>query len=437
MASINLAGNRSERLNGAQLYMFAVLALVYACHLIDRTIILVLLEPIKHQFSLNDTQLGMLSGLIFALGTLIAALPLGTLADRHSRKMLLAGCIAVWSGMTVLCGFATGFLSLLFYRMLVGMAEAGLQPTALSMMADEARESQRPKAVAIVHIGIPIGTLLGFLLGGWVATNLGWQQALLLVGAPGILLAAVVLLTLREPVRQRTSSGEAGKDVPTSEFFRLLWRSKPLLHVVVGLVLLWLCTSSTSAWMPSFFIRMYGVDLTTVGLIMSLSAGGAGLVGNTLSGYLAQKVGGDRKDRLMLLAAGGAFCYFPLALVTLLSSSLILSVVTHFTQTIFYFMVFTPGYALAMDLADVRIRARTAALVSMGATAIGYGLGPQIVGFGSDLLRPIFDTQSLRWALVLMMLTVLWCGSHFILAWRHLSNESSAGEPHRNPAPHA
>lgn len=411
---------KAEPLNGGQMYMCGLLALVYTCHIVDRTIILVLLEPIKHEFALSDSQLGLVSGFIFALGTLVAAMPLGTLADRYSRKLLLALCVAVWSGMTLLCGLAVGFVSLLLFRLLVGAAEAGLQPSAMSMVADATTPGQRTKAIAIVHFGLPVGILTGFIVGGWVAANLGWRQALILVGLPGLILAALVALTLKEPPRQVQSQRGGADELSLGAFFALLWRSKPLLHVVAGMIILWLGTSSKSAWMSSFFVRVHGQDVATVGLIMAFGAGVGGLVGNSFSGWLAQKYGAGRRDRLALIAMIGACGYFPLSLLTLLTPSLVVSVLTHMIQNIFYFMVFTPGYSLAMDIADARIRARTAALVSMGATAIGYGLGPQIVGVLSDLFQPYLGAQSLRWALVTMMVVMLWCAGHFLVAWRGL-----------------
>ena len=423
MASTTIEGDGPERLTGRQLYMFSLLALVYACHLIDRTIVLVLLEPIKQEFSLNDTQLGLLSGSIFALGTLVAALPIGGLADRRSRTSLLAICIALWSGMTMLGGLATSFVSLLLLRFGVGAAEAGLQPTALSIVADASSSRQRARAVAVVHVGIPIGTLIGFVVGGWAAEHLGWRYALLVVGVPGLLLAALVALTLREPVRHESPEGTAA--ISLGGFFAELWQSKPLLHVVLGLVLLWLCTSSTSAWLAPFLVRMHGLSLPTVGLVMAGTAGFGGLIGNLLSGTVVQKFANGRDDRLALVAACAALAYFPLSLVTFLSPSVTLLVITLFTQSIVYFMIFTPGYSLALDLASVRTRARTAAVISMGATAIGYGLGPQIVGILSDAFVPAFGTQSLRYAILVILLVMLWSGAHFAVAYRRLRPDAA------------
>ena len=409
------------RFTGKQRYMLFILMLVYACHLIDRTIVLVLLDPIKHEYGLSDTQLGLFSGVMFALGTLVAAMPLGTLADRRSRKTILAVCIALWSMMTLLCGAAWSYGSLLMLRFGVGTAEAGLQPTAMSMVADEVPAEKRAKAVSIVHIGTPLGTLIGFVAGGWIASQMGWRPALLIVGLPGLLLAAVVAMTLREPPRH-ISANLGEDDISTGDFFRILWRDKALLHVVLGAIILWLCTSSSSAWLASFLIRSHDVSIEVVGMIMAGTAGFGGIFGNFIAGLLSERLARGRQERLALIAIAGGLIYFPLSLVTLTSGSLVLVVCCLFLQTASYFMVFTPAYSLAMGLAGPLIRGRTAALMSMGATAIGYGLGSQMTGILSDSLRGIAGNESLRYALLIMMVTMLWATGHFGVVYTKLRN---------------
>ena len=414
----------ADHLTGRQRYMLFILMLVYACHLIDRTIVLVLLDPIKHEYGLSDTKLGLFSGVVFALGTVAAALPLGTLADRRSRKTILGICIAVWSGMTLLCGTAWSYASLLALRFGVGAAEAGLQPTALSMVADEVSARQRARAMAMVHLGTPLGTLIGFVGGGWVAGHMGWRSALLLAGVPGLVLAVIVLLTLREPARENP----AGQDNSLSmgDFFQAIWRDKALLHVVTGAIVLWLCTSSSSAWWASFLIRSHGVPIAYVGMIMAGTAGFGGILGNFAAGLLSERVAQARQDRLALIGVVGALLYFPFSLTALISDNLVIVIVALFFQMASYFIIFTPVYTLAMGLAGPGIRGRTAALMSMGATAIGYGLGSQLTGILSDALRPMAGEQSLRYALVCMMFTMLWAAAHFGRAHAHLRQRRTA-----------
>jgi predicted MFS family arabinose efflux permease len=421
-----------EGLTKKQRYMLIVLLLVYACHIVDRTIVLVLLDPIKKEYGLSDTQLGLFSGLAFALGTLAASLPLGTFADRGSRKSLLAACIGTWSAMTLLCGLAGNYLSLLLLRFGVGAAEAGLQPTALSMISDAVPASHRTKAIATVHMGIAIGTLIGFVAGGWVATHFGWRAALLIVGFPGLVLALVVALTIGEPARISNAADPAGQ-VSLAAFFALLWRDKALLHVVLAVAILWLCTSSSSAWWASFFLRSYELPLATIGVIMAGATGIGGLVGNFMSSVLSERLARGRPERLALLAFGGAAIYFPLSLVTLLAHNLVIVVTTLFLQMVCYFLIFSPAYSLAMGLAEARIRGRTAAIMAMGATVIGYGIGPQVVGLLSDVMQPTAGKESLRYALVIAMLIILWCAGHLLLAYRQLRASNRAADVASRP----
>jgi len=419
-------GDMYKAMTGKQRYMLFILALVYACHLVDRTIVLVLLDSIKAEYRLSDTQLGLFSGFAFAFGTLVAAMPLGALADRKTRKSLLAGCIALWSVMTLLCGMAANYTSLLLLRFGVGAAEAGLQPTALSMVADGVPKAHRAKAVSLVHMGIALGTLIGFISGGWIATHLGWRAALLVVGLPGLVLAAIVWRTLDEPARVTAGGGEPDASVSLVTFFKLLWQDKALLHVVAGVTVLWLCVSSASAWWASFFLRSFNVPLTTVGAIMAGTAGIGGMTGNYLSSLLAGKFARGRLDRLALIAVSGALIYFPLSMITLQGRELGLVVTTLFLQMTAYFLVFSPAYSIAMSVAQSQTRGRTAAIMSMGATVIGYGVGPQIVGILSDELQPTAGKESLRYAMMIAMLIILWCAAHFIVAYRHLRARAAA-----------
>jgi len=410
-----------------QWYTLALLALVYTCHIIDRTIVNIVLDPIKKEFRLTDFQLGMFSGLAFAIGTLVASIPLGTLADRYSRKVLLAACIVVWSSLTLTCGLASNYLMLLLSRFGVGMAEAGLQPTALSIVSDEIDRDRRSKAVAIVHVGIPMGTLVGFLAGGLIGQHFGWRVTLFLVGVPGLLLAAVVALTLTEP-RREASKATNDERVKTREFIRILGSNRPLLHVVAGVATLWLSTTSSSAWLAPFLMRSHGASIALVGLILAGTVGIGGFAGNLLAGTLSQRLAVGRPDRLAGLACAGALLYFALGLVSLLTGNLALVVAALFLQMACFFLVFTPAYSLAMVIADARIRGRTAAVIAMGATVVGYGIGPQISGELSDLFRTSAGIESLRYAMVVMMTLMLWPATHFYLAKRSLQRSPSSIE---------
>ena len=413
------------RFTGYQRYLIVVLALVYTCHLIDRTMVMVLLEPIKEEFRLTDTQLGLFSGLIFSTGTFLAAAPLGALADRTSRKRLLAICIAVCSSLTLLCGLSTTYVTLLLSRFGVGAGEGGLQPTALSILGDETPPERRARAVALVHLGIPLGVVTGFLLGGSIAQSFGWRAALFIVGAPGLLLAALVAFTVREPPRGSADPAASQAKIGLREFVRLVRADKALTHVIIGLVVLWFCTSSYSAWYATFLVRTHHLDVRTTGALMALVSGGGGFVGNLVSGALADRFAGKRMERLAAIAVVGALIYLPLGLLTMIIGDLWFLAPILFLQNAVYFAVFTPGYSLALSLSDPRIRGRVFATITTAATLIGYGLGPQVVGLLSDIFKPWAGIDSLRYALMAAVLITLWTMIHFALAYRHLRGRTA------------
>lgn len=407
--------DKSEfRFSGGQWYSLAVLALVYTCHLVDRTIVMIVLEPVKHEFGLSDFQLGVFSGVAFAAGTLVTTLPLGSLADRGSRKALLAGCIAVWSGLTLLCGMAVTYPMLLLARFGVGMGEGGLQPAALSLVSDAVRAELRGKAIAIIHLGLPLGTLLGFAAGGWVGQHHGWRAALLLVGAPGLLLALLVLLTLREPARAERREGDPL--IGYTEFFRSLPANPAMLHLLAAMATLWLCTTTSSAWTAPFLMRTHHVSIVMASIILAGTVGGGGIAGNLLAARLSGSFAAGRPDRLAAVACAGALIFLACSMIALFAGALWVVVAALFVQMASFHLVATPGYSIAMTLADSRLRGRTAAILAMGATVIGYGLGPQLAGALSDGLRPYAGDQSLRYAMFTMMLILLWSATHLYLA---------------------
>ncbi|MET0377347.1 MAG: MFS transporter [Spongiibacteraceae bacterium] len=420
--------NRLTGHAGLPRYTLLLLMLVYTCHMVDRTVVIVLLEPIKHEFGLSDTQLGLFSGLAFALGAVMAGVPLGAMADRVRRKNLLAGCVALWSALTMLCGLAPAYLLLLLSRFGVGAAEAGGQPTIMSIVGDAVPAERRASAVGIVHLGIPFGMLIGFLGGGYIAAAFGWRSALLLVGFPGLVLAAVVHLTLKEPLRENQHAHNSAKAISLREFFAELRNRNDLRQIIFGLVTLWFCTSSYAAWLNSFFIRTHHLDLKTAGTVSAVVVIIGGIIGNYLSGKIADRVSEGQFHRLALVAAIAALIHFPLSVVTVMADDFRLVQVTFLLQTIAYFAVFTPANGLAINLATSQTRGRLIAVISVGSTLIGYGLGPQVVGLLSDYFSTWMGANSLRYALLVTMCIILWSAVHFLLAARALHSRQIAGE---------
>jgi len=248
--------------------------LVYASNFLDRQILGILLQPIKTDLGLSDTQLGLLSGIGFALFYVTMGIPLARWADKHNRVSLLSVCIALWSAMTALSGAATNFLQLGLARIGVGIGEAGCTPAAHSIIADYFKSEERVRAMAFYSAGASIGVFLGYLLGGWVNQFYGWRVTFFVVGAPGLLLALIVRFTLREPPRGHSENSKtAASTIPTvTEALSYLWGQNSFRHLALGTGLLTLSSYGGATWFPAFLMRSYGMSTGELGTWLALIA---------------------------------------------------------------------------------------------------------------------------------------------------------------------
>jgi MFS family permease len=221
--------------NRARNYALGVLTAVYMLNFVDRQILAILLPAIKIEFTLDDWMLGFIAGPAFALFYAILGVPIALLADRFSRRNLIAAAITIWSIMTALSGLATNVTQLALARIGVGVGEAGCSPPAHSMIADYFPPERRSTAMGIYTTGISAGIMVAYLAGGWVVQNIGWRQAFFIVGLPGLLFALVVRFTVQEPPRGMSENRTATGDKPGMfEVGRFLLRRKSFLHLAVG-----------------------------------------------------------------------------------------------------------------------------------------------------------------------------------------------------------
>jgi len=227
-------GTRFEISNAYRSYVIAVIWLVMLLRFVDLQIIAVLLESIRAEFRVSDTQLGLLSGFAFALfyGTL--GIPIAWLADRYNRRNIIAAAVGLWSAMTAVCGLAQSFLALLLARVGVGVGEAGGAPPSYSLISDYVRPEKRGTVFALLNSSVPVGLFIGFLVGGWVNEYHGWRAAFMVVGLPGIAVALLVRFTLREPPRGHSEQRTAGAPSPLSETLRYLWSVRAYRHLVLA-----------------------------------------------------------------------------------------------------------------------------------------------------------------------------------------------------------
>jgi len=290
----------------------------------------------------------------------------------------------------------------------------------MSLVGDIVPPGRRASAVGFIHAGVPMGLLVGAIVGANVAASYGWRMALYVVGLPGILLALILVLTLREPVRGATESADAPVEETVSqrEFLGFLKGRPALIHVFTGLMILWFCSCAYSAWLTSFMIRSHGMDVREAGTAMAVTGFLGGLTGNFVAGRLGDYVAKWGLHKLAMCAGFAALLHFPFSMVTMLAADKYVSLAGYLLQVICYFTVFTIGNTLAINLATSRTRGRLMALVAVGTTFLGYGIGPQVVGLLSDFYEPWTKGESLRYGLLTTMFSILWCAVHFFLASR-------------------
>jgi MFS family permease len=404
-------------------YVLTVLALAYAVNVMDRSVLAVLLESIKHTFHTTDTQQGLLGGLAFALFYATLGVPIAALADRTSRRNVLAACAFLWSIMTALCGMASSFPLLLAARVGTAIGEAGGTPPSHSLISDYFPLSTRATALSVYALGVPLGSALGSLLGGWGNELYGWRRAFMLVGTPGIFVALLVLLTVREPTRGHadTSNLSSGKltiqstTPPLPVALSYLWKQASFRHMCLaaGLhSLVWYAGSTLNA---AFLHRSHGMTSGEAGSWLALFSATAA-IGTFFGGFLCDHGSVRTNDRrwYMWVPAYATMAMVPFQFAAYLASSLWVMVPSFVVMLTLGSFFFGPSFAMSQSLAPLRMRAVATSLVLFIQTLVGLGLGPLIVGIISDALKPsIGDAQGLRYGLVCVGVVNLWAAFHY------------------------
>jgi MFS family permease len=410
-------------------YALGLLTVVYILNFIDRTILSVLLEAIKEEFSLTDTQLGFLSGIAFAFFYTLMGIPIARWADRGARGKIIAVAAFVWSLMTVLSGFAQNFAMLLAARIGVGVGEAGCSPPAHSLISDYFPPERRATALGIYALGIPIGAGIGYLAGGWLKVFFDWRTAFIVVGFPGIFLAALVWLTIREPRRGSFDppAAAASGPQPLGSVLRFMISLPSFRHMAMGAALHAFYGYGASAFVFSFFIRTHGLDYGEIGTWLGIIALTGGASGYFMGGYLSDRFAGRDKRWYMWVPAISTLIYLPFAFLLYLwpdgRTALLLSLPGSFLGG----MYVGPTFAMTQTLVLPQMRALASAILLFIINMIGLGLGPQCVGIASDLLRPSLGDDSLRYALLIIVVgCAVWSVAHYLLAARTLREDLTA-----------
>lgn len=404
-------------LGGKAALAIVLLMLVNVVNFIDRQLPFILIEAIKADLKLTDTQVGLLAGLAFALVFSLASLPLAYLADRWSPRHMLALTLAAWSVLTALTGFAGSFMGLLAARMGAAAGEAGCAPSAHALIARTFPAERRALVLAIFSLGVPIGAMVGLILGGLINDLANWRTAFFIIGFPGLVLALVAWLVLPD------TAAAPHPGTPSSGFgsgMRYLFGLRAFRHMLAGSALYASGSYAINVFAAAFLIRVHGLTTAQAGLCFGLAFGIGGLVGTFLGGVLSDTLGKRDPRWRQLVPAIGQLLSFPTAIGAWLVPSVTLSVILLALSYVFGLLYFASSFAVAQSLAPDRVRASAAAVLGLVLTLVGASVGPMSVGWVSDLLAPQFGRLSLRYALCTMGVTILWSAWHFYLAARAL-----------------
>jgi predicted MFS family arabinose efflux permease len=414
-----------NRTRAASAYGLTLLFLVSFFNYLDRMVIAVMVEPMKRDLGLSDTQVGLISGLAFAVLYAICGIPLARVADRGSRKWLLALCLAGWSAMTAVTGLVRGFGELFAARMAVGVGEAGCVPSAHSMIGDMFPPHRRAFAVGVFQAGGLVGMSIGLAIAGLLAEAWGWRRAMLAIGLAGIPLAALIALTLREPERH----GAQASAEPARDALRALAARRPLVHVVAGLSVGAFATYGMAQWLPTFFIRSHGASLAQVGVYGAVFGGLSGVAGTLAAGGAMLPL--HRRDARWELWLP-ALCYIlalPCYAASFALPALAPALACQFAAVFLAAAGGTVAISAIQSFAEPHRRATAVAVMVLLSSLIGLGLGPAAVGLVSDALAGTAGAQSLRYALMLSTIILAWAALHFVAAARAIT-PASQGVPH-------
>jgi MFS family permease len=406
-------------------YTLGVLTLVYSFNFIDRQLLAILQESIKAELDLSDSQLGLLTGFAFAAFYVTAGIPIARWADRGNRRDIVALSLFIWSFMTAISGFIQNYLQLLLARVGVGIGEAGGSPPSHSIISDIFPPERRAGAIGFYSMGVSVGILFGFLAGGWLNEFFGWRVAFLVVGAPGILLAVLVRMTVAEPVRGLMENRTAQAQGATfSDVLGVLWSRHSFRHLAMGAALNAFCGYSAANWTASFMIRSHEMTTGELGTWLALILGGGGAIGVFGGGLLADYLA-PRDKRW--------YAWLP-ALTGLLSVPFMVGIYMADTAYAALMLAVFPGIvgnvylgntiATTHGLVGLRMRAMASAILFLILNIIGLGLGPWTIGLVSDMLEPTLGNESLRHAMLYLLPVVMfWSVCHFFLAARTLRED--------------
>jgi predicted MFS family arabinose efflux permease len=411
-----VAGGQERRNAAYGWYVVIVLMLCQVLSAVDSRLPFIMVEAIKRDLQLSDTQIGLITGAAFSLTYALCAIPIARLSDRGNRVAVIASAIVVWSGFTALAGFTRGFATFALSRIGVAAAEAALTPAAHAIISSHLDGPSRPKGLAVFSVGIAIGAFIAMALGGYVADRLGWRTAFMLVGATGVLLTPLVLFTVREPPQPKR---EKGTPSPHGSVATLV-RDPVVRNVILGGTLLAFSAGALNSWGPAYVMRTFDLSATQTGASFGAVAGILATIGILAGGFISSWLS-KRDPRHALTMLSVAFSLAMVAQVgALLSNSYVLFLVLIAISILFSSFYLGPTFAVIQSAVDPARRSFASAVALFSINGIGIASGSFVVGLLSDLFAAWVESESLRWSLICVTLVKSWSAAHYWRAGRLL-----------------
>ncbi len=399
-------------------YAMWLLLGIYIINFLDRQVINILAEPIKEELGLADWQLGLMSGLAFAVFYTVLGIPIARLAERKNRAFIIGTAVAVWSGFTALCATAGNFWQLVAYRIGVGVGEAGCTPPAHSLIVDYMPREKRASALAFYSMGTPIGGLLGLVMGGIVADAYGWRTAFLVAGVPGLLFAALAFFTLKEPRKLLAAHAVtvAAASATFGQTMAYLAKRRTFWFIAFAAAVKAFIGYGHAPFTASFFLRNHTAEIKALadgfglgsvgflGLALGLIGGTAGAIGAYAGGWIADKYGKNDLRAYMVAPALASLITIPVFIFAMTVDSAVVGICVLAINAFLGSLWYGPVYSTAQSVVPPHMRATAAAILLLIINLIGLGLGPLAVGILSDVLNMgmgLGSAEGVRWALII------------------------------------
>jgi len=373
---------------GYRSYVLMSLTVVYTFNFIDRILISVVSVPIINEFQLSQFEFGLLSGIGFALFYTLLGIPIANLSEKVSRKLIIGVCVILWSLATVLCGFTTGFVTLLLARMLVGIGEAGCTPPANSMISDYYAPLARPTALGIYAMGVTAGGVLAQVFGGFILETFTWREAFIIVGAPGILLGIVFLLTVKEPPRGYSDPPGTPKKEKVSfrDALAEIYSKRTFWVMTAGATIAAFSGYALVGLQPQHVVFTHSFTPAQTALMFMAPVGLAGTLGAFLGGYLTQQASKSSATAATWVPGLAFLICAPLYAGAFMMADSTWMLILLMVASVLQYFYLGAQYNIAQAVVSLRVRATAIAILLFLVNLIGYGVGPPALGIVADTL---------------------------------------------------